>query len=385
MATSFKVPDKITFSSALRKIEITSDCYAVYVEIFDYHGDYDGKTFYAQVLYTYNSQVSVDDLGNLVEAHMRQFNLPYMEVAVKVQPLNGQPYEFNTFNVIYCERLPYSAVDASAFLEGSFLTNCLHRRASMKMPLFVYSFLNSGESTEHTIVYRAVDKVTGQRYEGSFSAYGESVVAKPSGVYLFRITGDGIRYHVATFAQVEQQQVELRSATVKCGRRSMSFYFVDDIDCDVDAFRFRNSFNLDDCLALPGQSVARTERKAEMAVIDGVAQLYDHVFEKTYECTYGAVTIDESNLVEDLICSFEVAKYLSRPGEELDYQNLAPVIIQDPVLEFTERDVLNSVKFNYRFTDSRIFNASIESSYVPGSPGSPSGRIFTIQFSSQFS
>ena len=74
-------------------------------------------------------------------------------------------------------------------------------------------------------------------------------------------------YHDCT---LKESYVLLLSLTVRCGKRSISFFIDPSLDT-APSFYFRNCFNVWDWAALPGVTTAKTDVERSTAVINGTA------------------------------------------------------------------------------------------------------------------
>ena len=361
-------PQGIILSSAIGELSVAVDGTFVDVTLTGPGG----HTILSERYYAYSGNVTLYNLGSLIEAEMRSSGYTTADYTLRVfsDTVNNKA-DSCTLQILYCDRYAIG-YDVPLFLKENFLTTLSMRRVATGSTLSLFIFAEKGESLEYTVLHRF-------RKQGSDALYSHSFVmqsgrtANSTGVEQINISVDEIIADAASFATARLGEIEPVSFTVRLGQRSISCFIDPSLD-NSEMFFFRNCFNVWDFITLPLQTTAKTAVDRSTAVVNGTSQFYDQSVEKTYEVEAGPLTSDEAEWIDQLLTSYDVFRIEPDGTNPSDPYIIAPILITDSTCEVhNSDDKLNSVKFTWRYADNR---PCVRLSASPGIFTSPYNIVF---------
>ncbi|MDE7413243.1 MAG: hypothetical protein K2N05_05570 [Muribaculaceae bacterium] len=361
-------PQGIILSSALGDISISVE--GDYVDILL---TATARTILSERYYAYGGQVTLYDLGSLIESEMRSSGYTVADFTLRVysDTVNNKA-DFCTLHILYCDRYAIGN-DIPLFLRENFLTTLSMRRIAPDSTVSLIYYAEKGETTEYSIshIFRLVD--SDAPYTHTFVMKSDDT-ASSSGIIQIDIPMSLIIADAAAFALTRLSEIEPVSFTVRCGQRSISF-FIDPALDNSEMFFFRNCFNVWDSATLPLLTTAKTDVDRSTAIINGASQFYDQSVEKTYEVEAGPLTSDEAEWIDQLLTSYEVFRIEPDATNPYDPYLFVPILITDSTCEVhNATDKLNTVKFTWRYADNRPV---VRLSASPGIFTSPYNPVFS--------
>lgn len=173
------------------------------------------------------------------------------------------------------------------------------------------------------------------------------IAYKPSGTVLSSLIGE-------IPIDVDGTLIEVATATVSVGQRSVTLYVDRSLDMMRDAFMFRNCFNVWDAAILPRTTKTKTDVERSTAVVNTVSQFYNQRTTQTFEVETGPITSDEAEWLDQLFTSYSVMRFEPNACAEDEPYLFVPVLITDSSCEVGDTDEKpNTVKFTWRFEDNR--------------------------------
>ena len=312
----------------------------------------------------------ISDMQSLLEEAMRQRQLSLMAVdVVAYHDINDSSladYDRTTYGVLFCDRQPEVGFNADTFAHH-FLTAASSRRIAPQASVLLGFYAAAGESLAYDVIADYV--VNGQAAQAVIHGQGEGIAS----VAIVYTLGFQLSYIRQKVEQLAGLAVELLGFTVRCGNRSASFYVDRDI-APLDAFYFRNCFNLPDQIFLPADTVTKTKAERSVATLADSSLFYDFSAEQSFEVQSGGLTPAECHLAAQLFTAHEVNKPYADGIEELDFDAMPPVLITESTCEFSRlSDKPNSVKFTWRYATNGCTH-----------PALPFSDIFTEPFNYVF-
>lgn len=362
-------PHGIILSSALGDIGVDVD--GTYVDV-TLTGP-GGIIVLSERYYAYGGNVTLCDLGSLIEAEMRPAGYTVADFTLRVfSDTVGNKADSCVLHILYCDRKTVST-DIPKFLIENFLTTLSMRRVASGSTVSLFLYAEQGESLEYTVAHTFYKGSPEAVYHHQYTA-NSGKTASASGVEQLNIPQSSIIANAASFATARLSEVTLMSFTVRCGQRSITFIVDPKLD-DLDSFFFRNCFNVWDWATLQGVTTAKTDVDRSLAVINGSSQFYNQITNKTYEVQTGPLTSEEAEWIDQLFSSHSVFRIEPDPTNEYDPLVMAFVLITDSTCEVQNGDdKLNSVKFTWRYADNRPY---VRLSASPGIFTSPYNLVFS--------
>lgn len=324
--------------------------------------------------YAYGGNVTLYDLGSLIENEMRTSGIAYGEFTLALLNAAGAVVDSHTYKVLYCDRYTV-CTDTEKFLAENFLTTLQHRRVAPGDTTSLFFFVKSGENNTPNVAVRF--RLNGNAVTAPFrTSLGTSQTAADNGVRQINISQQQlIRLYKAAFAPTADTFIEVVSMTVCVGQRSATLYVDRSLDMMRDAFMFRNCFNVWDAAILPRTTKAKTDVERSTAVVNTRSQFYNQRTTQTFEVETGPITSDEAEWIDQLFTSYSVMRVEANACSEDDPFLLVPILISDSTCEVSDTDEKpNTVKFTWRYEDNRPIVR------LSASPG-----IFTQEYQLPFS
>lgn len=323
--------------------------------------------------YAYGGNVTLYDVGSLIENEMRTSGNAYGEFTLALY--RGNTVEDScTMHVLYCDRFTV-CTDTDTFLAENFLTTLQHRRVAPGDTSSLFFFAKSGENITPNVAVRF--RLYGTVVTAPFYT---SIVADNSnadnGVRQINISQQQlIRLYKAAFTPTADSLIEVLSMTVSVGQRSVTLYVDRSLDMMRDAFMFRNCFNVWDAAILPRTTKAKTDVERSTAVVNTRSQFYNQRTTQTFEVETGPITSDEAEWIDQFFTSYSVMRVEANACSEDDPFLLVPILISECTCEVSDTDEKpNTVKFTWRYEDNRPIVR------LSASPG-----IFTQEYQLPFS
>lgn len=342
-------PTGILLTSQIGEVGIAVDGNAVDVTLTASTGQ---LTILSERYYAYGGNVTLYDIGSLIEAEMQGSGQSYATFTLKVG--NGSAvHDSITLRVLYCDRYTLCS-NTDVFLAENFLTTLQQRRIAPGDTLSLSFFANAGEDiTAHIYVrWRRVDSpsVLRQHY-GTLN--GTNVKAQSTGVVQLNISQPSLVNVIADIYGVKAYAIEIVGYTIRVGQRAVTAY-VDGTLAVADTFIFRNCFNVWDSATLPCVTKSKTDVDRSTAVVNGTSSFYDQKVEQTFEVECGPLTSDECAWLDQLAASREVMRIVANPCDDSEPWLFAPVLVTDSSVEVSDTDEKpNTVKFTWRYADHR--------------------------------
>lgn len=321
--------------------------------------------------YSFNGNVSLYDIGSLIEAYMRSSGYTYANFTFFLLNANGGTDDQFVLSVLYCDRYTV-CTDVQTFLSENFLTTLDHRRVAEGDTLSMFYFVNANES--YNAQYAVTWRKSGETDRHVFTKSIAGGTASVADVRQLNVSQAQMAMFIAEDASIKQSEVEIILFTVTVNQRSMTCYVDRSLDAANDTFLFRNAFNVWDTLTLPTTTTAKTEVERSTAVVNSVSSFYNQQVVKTYEVECGPLTSDEAKWIDQLLTSYEVRRFVANAVDDTEPWMLEEVLITDSDCEISDGDEPNTVKFTWRYANNKPVIS------LTASPG-----IFTAPYSSSFS
>lgn len=321
--------------------------------------------------YAYNGNVSLYDIGSLIEAYMRSSGYTFANFTFYLLNASGNTDDSFTLSVLYCDRYTV-CTDVQTFLSENFLTTLDHRRIAPDDTLSLFFFAIQGESLNYdiTIRWRKIGEDKVRLHKGTLSSAN---IASTSNVIQLNVSQPSLKRTMAETYSLAEYEFEIVGYTLTIGQRSMTCY-VDRSLSQYECFMFRNAFNVWDVLTLPATTTTKTEVERSTAVVNSTSSFYNQQVVKTYEVECGPLTSDEAQWIDQLLTSYEVRRMVANAVDDTEPWMLEEVLITDSDCEISDGDEPNTVKFTWRYANNKPVIL------LSASPG-----IFTTPYSSQFS
>ena len=333
-------------TSALGDIAVRVDGAYCDVTLTSYGGV---LTHLSERYYAYGGQVTLHDLGDLVEQALRSSGESYGEFTLKVGT-GTSVHDSHTFRLLYCDR--YAACgDTAQYLAENFLTTLCHRRVSPEDGVTLYLFAEAGASLAATVQYR-YRLPDGSDLVATY-AHGAGRTAATTGVQQVSMTCAILTADIVRRHGCKTWEAELTAFTVSVGQRSVT--------CHVDRslrlhgqFAFRNCFNVIDVAALPVETTAKTEVDRSLAIFGSTSQHYDQTVNKSYEAVCGPLTSDEAEWIDQLVTAREAWRVEENPGVEDETYLFHPLLVTEAECEVSDGDdAPATVTLTWRYADNR--------------------------------
>ena len=331
--------NEIMFSCSLPDVTVLSDA-----DFVDLSLAINQSQVFASRYFVYNGKVSIDNISQIVEAHMIEHttNLGVLTITAKA---GGESVSFGC-KVVFASRL-VEHEDAAAWLSDNFLTSADFVRLS---PDGFYS-LNwvslTGEAPN--LVYYFTKYQDGRYSVVSNTVSSYTKVADDWQAFHYRFFVADIVKTIAAQALVDVKDVA--SFSIACGERRITF-FIDPALQDVIYFRFHNAFNVVEDFAVLAEVTSKNQVSASMGAISHFNRQYDFEVFKQFECKTDALTVDECRVIEQLLSS-RSARIVTDPRGPKTFDTLPQVLFTESSCEFSNsNEQLNSASFTFRFADT---------------------------------
>jgi hypothetical protein len=342
------------FTAQFDNIVITSDDEAVNISIA-----VDGSQIFSQDYFTYNSLITLRNINTLIEQHMRENSLILASVTISTICDSDDPLS-KSQTVIFCESLHHAA-DPVAFISANFLTDATSARVPSDAIVSLSAVLTPSETRSASILatFRSADEIL--TTESALSISADS----------------------ATFAPVTfNKQISdlcpagatLLSATFILGDRSFTYY-IDDTPIDI-CLAFHNRFNAPEIIPIHAVTTHKISVDRTLANLGSYSKFYDRLVTKTFDTEAQNLPFSLALHLEQLLSAPFVGLVATwNDIEDGDISSLPEILITDFSSDPQPGDdELNTLKFSWRFADTRRHAISPISE-----------RIFTSPFSNQFS
>lgn len=303
--------------------------------------------------YAYGGNVTLYDIGSLIENEMRTSGIAYGEFTLALLNSAGAVVDSHKFHILYCDRYTV-CTDTEKFLAENFLTTLQHRRVATGDTSSLFFFANSGDSIQAAVTVRFRKVGSDVVLPPAHFTLNQGQKADSTGVVQLNISLD---YFIGQFASskvTKNFEWEIVTLTVNVGQRSITLYVDPSLDGKGDAFAFRNVFNVWDMAYIPGVTKAKTDIERSTAVINTASRFYNQRVSQTFEVETGPLTSDEAEWIDQLCTSHQVMRIEANACDDTEPFLLVPILISDSDCEVSDTDEKpNTVKFTWRFEDNR--------------------------------
>lgn len=346
----FVISNNVLLSAHIRQLAINTNWSALTVTI----SNNTGKAVFTQKLYAYNGTVDVSDLRSLIEDDMAQSGTPFARFNIRAavdrdeanKPdddgewpadawLEGPECinETDIF-VLFCDQEPPQGFDTDK-LRNSFLTTATARRIAPSDSFSLAFFAKVGDTT----VCKAIAVYSDSNNNIASAQFvvdaPDSVNASADSVCLFSSSAPRIAQLLAQ--AVNDNNVSLRSFSISCDNRAAAF-FIDPSLISARRFFFKNCFNAQDAIRIPGVFKEKSTADRSTATVNGLAQFYDQSSLTEFSIDSAPLTYDECKLFQQLCISRSASDELNRQ-----------ILITDFSCEISDTDEKpNSVKITWR-------------------------------------
>ena len=341
----------LVLTSALYSIKASTTNPKVRVEIIrDPAGDSD--CFFSTELYSINGIVELSDIGSIIEEQFRLKSRISDIIEIRFDNTS------TAFTAVYCEYILDPDFDCTkCFLTASAIS-MVHRNSPISLSHF------SDGSSEYIV------NIVGHDRDGIVAAVSRKFIRKNQSLSVSFSVNEIIEAALAP-AEGETPLVSVAYFAITYASFQKIFYVVE--HPFFLTFLFRNMFNADEYVDIVCTVTRKTEIDSETAICDGRLQQYDRVVSRTYNVQTGPLTDNQVSEIEQLIASHLIRLCTS----DYDFN----VIITDHTVEVDNDDeTLHSIKFSFRFTDSRprVVSSDLRS-LMPSS-----SHVFSNEFSAEF-
>lgn len=314
------------------------------------------EEIFATELYPYNGKVSLEELGTIIEENLRQ------NARIADQYIIHFDDAITYLDALYCEyslsedfnpQIPFLTASHTSIVRPSSIISLILIRLSEdeRFNVKIIGLDHEGQLA----VFEYVLGITFAEYHGHVSV---STVIAPA-----LTVADGETY--SPLASVSY-------FVVSSGLAEKVFYVVD-YPYSL-CFSYRNIFNAEEFIDVPGTVTRKTKFDADASVCSGRLKQYNRSSERTYEMLTSPLTAAQVNEMTQLIGSHEI--YLIDGSDPLE------VIITDHTIEVSNDDEsLSTIKFAFRFADERIVLPRSDL----GGLNPTSSNIFSEQFTREYS
>lgn len=369
MITIKNKPQGLVLSSSLSSLIVESDKNVLTVSVLNETGD----TIFSEEYYAYGGKVEVFDLNSIIEADLKLNGNCVAAYSIAVEWFNrpvisGSPsdpsnYQSDSsfFKVLFCEAMLPKLSDISVWLENNFLTTSDARRIPSVFDFRICFFSDKKgiDPFEVKCLYRSEnsDVVNMFVYQGNPSSSSDNLLH-------IDLSDNLIRQWMKS-ENIPDDNLQIVSFSIDCGGRYVSFFLDKSLD-DKPTFFFRNIFNVWDFITIPALTSEKTEVERSLADIGHKSMFYDKTVSKSYEVQTGPVTVNEVDLIAQLVASHDVYRIVNNI--------MQPILITDPDCSSKDNSELQSVKFTWRYADNRVpLHISVPD------------RIFTKEYNKVFS
>ena len=339
---SLYTPD-IMLSSNLDSITIMTDA-----DFVDVVFRADGYPLLSGRYYPLNRQVTVSNLGELVESQLAG-NTDTNWAECTIEATAGSEEAEKTFRVMYCSR-SVDVFDFSSWLQQNFLTAASFHRVKPTDMLRLVWYTTEKEGIS-CMVYATFLDPNGKRDVYQYVHSGNGLIAHVNDIMQQYIYIRDVIDRIKSAKKLDA--ITLQSVTVRVKDRSVT-YFVDPSLDSARKFYFVNCFNIVEQLPLVCTTTDKISSDRSVAVIGRGAQFYDVTNSKEYETETGPLTSDECRLIEQMLQSPKVKIQWGFESEvEEDFDAMFEILITDFTCELSDSNTeLNKVKFTWQFAET---------------------------------
>lgn len=317
------LPSEIDISTDAASVDITVEC---------------GKTTaFSTTLYPYNGHATFYDIRSVIESHMLQNNLVFVNFVIQAE-VSRDEYANTKESTIIFSRLNIGKNNASFFFQSYFLTTL----SSFVIPRNAFQYL-----TFLVFPNRTLESYT----ECLVLVDGES---EPR---LFRLTDP----NVVTTAVFSQFRVTVSPANILSrlningtllqfsihrGSLAKTFYVID--TTPNLTLQVRNEFNCFEFIHLTCVTKRKLDLDRSTATCLGKSTFYDDKSAYEYEVESSMLTYEQAEHYSHLLLSHVVNVIESNGGS-------IPILITDISGEISDADnATNTIKFKYKYSSHRI-------------------------------
>lgn len=354
-----KYPTEEVWTSYVPDVTITTDTTGKVVFTL-YHGGFpDGETVFENAFYASGGEIVISGLGEVISTYMRSKSLTTASFTMKAsEGSTAGESALASFTAFYCTRAMTESVRTWA--ARHFLTTAQSAVMSEKESLRLSAICAPGETT---VTITAVGRTeTGEiaqcPFNGSLTLQDTDalqVVALPT------ITPQLVLQQASTLGKLRS----LLSFTVCHGARSLQV-FVRQQPEDTVAFRFLNTFGIEESITLRGVIKKTLELTRGETIAAQTTHTYDITGYRTYELTSSPMPEDEAARVEQLVESWRVT---DSAGRRL-------IIANTDFAYDTDSATLKTVTLQWRYAYRKI----VEETQTDETAG-----VFSDPFTYQFS
>lgn len=317
-------------TSDVSEIRATSSAASVEVSLSCYPTEHaPSETFFSTTVEPFGSEVVIYNVGQLVEEYFRAHDIVCRSVTITI----GDASVLVRF--LYCEFLmPEAFVPSSDLLVASTAqrvrqssTVAVAAIAKPDTPFVIKAVVHKPDSDELAV---AEDTIELDEQGPVIRYFDVSDIVKKA---LADVGDDGkpvirdVLYFTVNYAGMQKV----------CYIVPAPAYLT---------FQFRNIFNVLEFIDVVGSMTTKTEVSRESAVCSGRLRQYDRLVTRTYEVQTEPLTAEEVTMYEQFLSSHTIRMTLEGYEEN--------VIITDHTCEpSTDDESLTTVKFTWRFADSR--------------------------------
>lgn len=329
-------PAEHLFSSQLEDLVWASDAQEITVQL-SRTGD-QAERFYSAKLKSFDGQIRLWEVRELVEEYMRLHELACMDLLVVwIEVVNGIGYTNGTGAFVI-----YNAFDTSlpaTWVHEHFLSTLQQKTLPNPGESETLSFINLDyrlSTPEFKVAVEFLDG-SGQTVVG---LQPDEPVYAPKGLARVSIDMDDLADRLA--ATLDGEFVILQ-VLVKVGDRYMLYSRPRPGEEPRVVLAFLNAFNALEWCRLDGTTTVKTANNAKSAMVSRRLRKYDHDLDVTHEVTTAPLIHDVARWLSQLTAS---TRAWLLDGTE--------IIIEGDSHEFSdEEDKMTSVKFSWRRTDKR--------------------------------
>lgn len=317
------LPSEIDISTDATSVDITVEC--------------NGNTAFSTTLYPYNGHATFYDIRSVIEGHMLQNNLVFVNFVIMAE-VSRDEYANTKESTIIFSRLNIGKNHASFFFQSYFLTTL----SSFVIPRNGFQYL-----TFLVFPNRTLESYT----ECLVLVEGES---EPR---LFRLTDPNVvttgvfsQFSVTVSPANIMSRLNIKGTllqfTIHRGSLAKTFYVID--TAPNLTLQVRNEFNCFEFIQLTCITKRKLDLDRSTATCLGKSTFYDDKSVYEYEVESSMLTYDQAEHYSQLLLSHVVNVIESNGGS-------IPILITDISGEISDADnATNSIKFKYKYSSHRI-------------------------------
>lgn len=359
MATEFKdIPfngEQYFLTSRATSVKASTDQKKVSVALMCESGlNGETETFFSTVLYPFNGEVELSDVGSIIEDYFRDRHKVASMVTIQFDAVSVDAL------FLYCEYDMPDVFDPAATFFLSSMAQHVHQDSIITIAAcdhgsdseFIIKAVGHLEDSEELGVFtKSVSRILDNEYSTRFE------VCQIIG-WAIAPDNDGITLRDVLYFSIEYGGIQ-------------KTFFIMPSPAYL-TFSFRNIFNVEEYIDIEGVLKTKSEVLRETAICKGVTQFYDRKVSRSYEIQT-IVSSADVPMYEQFLVSHDVKLYLE--GNEWD------VVISDFTCEpSSEDDELTTISFIWIFANSRprMFDTDFNG-IIPSRR-----RIFDYNFSPEY-